>query len=117
MKIGTPTLETVPPSPDGIDYFVNVFGLPSDGLFYHCPCCAYPTLAMRGGFGVCEICYWEDDGQDSQDAERVRGGPNGHLSLSEAREIFATLGACDGTAVANARKPTEQEMRYRKNDR
>jgi Cysteine-rich CPCC len=116
MKIGTPTMESAPPSADGVDYFVNVFGLPGDGIFYHCPCCGFPTLEMRGGFAVCDVCYWEDDGQDTHDADRVRGGPNSDLSLSKARANFAATGTCDATSVTRVRKPTDQEMRYRKND-
>jgi hypothetical protein len=116
VKIGAPKVETVRPSPEGIDYFVNVFGLPSDGTFYHCPCCGFPTLAMRGGFGVCEICYWEDDGQDAHDADRVRGGPNSDLSLSVAKENFAVFGACEKASIDRVRNPTELEKRHRKND-
>jgi len=55
---------------------------------YLCPCCAMPTLSMRAGFEFCEICFWEDDGQDSDDADIVRGGPNHDYSLTEARENF-----------------------------
>jgi hypothetical protein len=36
---------------------------------------------------------WEDDGQDTHDADEVRGGPNGTLSLSQARRNFARTGA------------------------
>lgn len=34
------------------------------------------------------ICFWEDDGQDTDDAEIIRGGPNHDYSLKEARENF-----------------------------
>jgi hypothetical protein len=115
MKIGTPQLETVPPSPEGIDYFVNVFGLSGEDVLYHCPCCGYPTLAIRGGFDVCAVCHWEDDGQDSHDADRVRGGPNGHLSLTEARANYANIGAVDQGGTLHVRAPTTEEMSYRKN--
>ncbi len=47
-----------------------------------------PTLGERGGFEICEICRWEDDGQDSDDADIVRGGPNRDYSLTEARDNF-----------------------------
>jgi Cysteine-rich CPCC len=116
VKIGVPKIEPVPPSPDGIDYFVNMWGLPADGVFYHCPCCLFPTMPMRGGFEVCPVCHWEDDGQDSHDADRVRGGPNGDLSLSQGRDNFAKTGVCDGTALSRVRPPTDLEMRYRRND-
>jgi hypothetical protein len=55
-----------------------------------CPCCYMPTLNERAGFDICPICFWEDDGQDSDDAEVVRGGPNHGYSLAEARSNFAT---------------------------
>ena len=47
-----------------------------------------PTLDERAEYDICAICSWEDDGQDSDDAEIVRGGPNGNYSLKEARENF-----------------------------
>ena len=55
---------------------------------YICPCCFMPTLSERGGYEICSICSWEDDGQDSDDAEQIRGGPNSDYSLSEARRNF-----------------------------
>ncbi len=113
MKIGTPKREDVPPSPEGLDYFVNMFGLPAKGVFYRCPCCRYPTLPMRGGFEVCAVCYWEDDGQDAHDADRVRGGPNGNLSLTQAIANFENFGACDEASVTSVRAPNEDEMRNR----
>ncbi len=53
-----------------------------------CPCCQYPTLSERGGYEICCLCNWEDDGQDDADADAVRGAPNGSYSLTEARENF-----------------------------
>jgi hypothetical protein len=53
-----------------------------------CPCCYMPTLDERAGFEICPICFWEDDGQDSDDAATVRGGPNADYSLKEARDNF-----------------------------
>ncbi len=53
-----------------------------------CPCCRYPTLTERGGYDICCLCNWEDDGQDNADADDVRGGPNGSYSLTEARDNF-----------------------------
>lgn len=54
----------------------------------NCPCCGYPTLSVRGVYDVCELCSWEDDGQDDQDAEEVYGGPNSGYSLADARKNF-----------------------------
>jgi hypothetical protein len=65
--------------------FRNV-SLPKDEHNHRCPCCGYRTLSERGGYEICSVCFWEDDGQDDHDAEEVRGGPNGRLSLAVARD-------------------------------
>ncbi|HXA00080.1 MAG TPA: CPCC family cysteine-rich protein [Candidatus Dormibacteraeota bacterium] len=76
---------------------------------YRCPCCAFKTLFGRGGFEICPVCWWEDDGQDDHDAEQVRGGPNGALSLTEARKNFATYGASDPQFASRVREPLHDE--------
>jgi len=53
-----------------------------------CPCCGHPTLGEQGGYEICGVCGWEDDGQGDDDADEVRGGPNGDYSLTEARRNF-----------------------------
>jgi hypothetical protein len=62
----------------------------NDGIA--CPCCGYDTLRERGAFNCCTICWWEDDGQDNEDADEVRGGPNADLSLTQARINFLNFG-------------------------
>lgn len=54
---------------------------------YRSPCCRYKTLHGRGSYEICEVCFWEDDGQDDHDADDVRG-PNGMLSLRQVRINF-----------------------------
>ena len=76
---------------------------------FRCPCCGYRTLDERGGFEICAVCFWEDDGQDDQDAGIVRGGPNGALSLTLARANFKEFGVCDGKSLQHVRKPTLDE--------
>jgi hypothetical protein len=39
-------------------------------------------------YEICELCNWEDDGQDDANAEEVRGGPSADYSLAEARRNF-----------------------------
>ena len=72
----------------------NVYRGPESGP-HACPCCGYLTLEERGSYGICSVCFWEDDGQDDHDADVVRGGPNGSLSLTQARANFAEIGASD----------------------
>jgi len=62
------------------------------GVICPCPCCGYPTLPERGGYSICFLCDWEDDGQDDPKADEVWGGPNGSYSLTQARSNFAEFG-------------------------
>ncbi len=117
MKIGEPILDAPGADPgDGVDHFVNVFGAAEAGTRYLCPCCGYPTLATRGSFDVCAVCDWEDDGQDSHDADRVRGGPNGDLSLAQAIRNFADYRASSRSAKDRVRAPTNEEMSCKRHD-
>lgn len=77
---------------------------------YRCPCCRSKTLYGRGGFELCPVCHWEDDGQDDEDADTVRGGPNGNISLTQARINYQKLGACEEVAVPYVRKPELEEL-------
>ena len=88
--------------------FVNVYHPYGKGP-YACPCCRFLTLPERGGYEICPVCFWEDDGQDDHDADRVRGGPNGQLSLTQARLNFAEYGACDERCRAFVRPPNDRE--------
>jgi hypothetical protein len=77
---------------------------------YACPCCHFLTLPERGGYEICPVCFWEDDGQDDHDADLVRGGPNGNLSLAESRANFGQFGAYDERALAHVRPPLPEEI-------
>lgn len=45
------------------------------------PCCCYPTLRGRRDYNICELCRWEDDGDND-------GGANSGYSLARARRNF-----------------------------
>ncbi len=77
---------------------------------YGCPCCKYRTLRGRAGFEICPVCYWEDDGQDEHDADVVRGGPNGDLSLRKAQDNYRRFQACEARSVAHVRAPLPEEQ-------
>jgi hypothetical protein len=81
----------------------------AEGIMYRCPCCRSRTFSERGGFEIYPVCFWEDAGQDDQDADTVRGGPNGSLSLTQARQKFREFGAYDGKSLQHVRKPTPEE--------
>ena len=76
---------------------------------YRCPCCKFKTLRERAGYDICLVCYWEDDGQDDHDADVVRGGPNGGLSLSQARSNYLQYGASDRCFIDRVRPPLPEE--------
>jgi hypothetical protein len=75
----------------------------------HCPCCNYQTLNDRGRFEICSVCFWQDDGQDDIDADKVNGGPNSSLSLTEARQNYREFGACERRLLEYVRLPTAKE--------
>jgi hypothetical protein len=87
---------------------MNMKRVPEEGPFA-CPCCGSLTLPARGDYELCPVCFWEDDGQDEQDAGVVRGGPNGNLSLTAARANYATIGAMHPAFVHKVRPATTSE--------
>jgi hypothetical protein len=82
-----------------------------------CPCCGYYTLSGRGGFQICPVCFWEDETGDEVFDEPARhgatGGPNGKLSLEQARANFQAFGASDGPGNQFVRPPQERELSER----
>jgi hypothetical protein len=92
-----------------VEKLVNVEGSAADGP-YACPCCGFITLTERSAYEICRVCYWEDDGQDEHDADRVRGGPNARLSLTAARANFRAMGACDERCTRFVRPPLPSEL-------
>ena len=52
----------------------------------------------------------EDDGQSDADVDSVRGGPNGSLSLAQARANYRRVGASDERVVAFVRPPEPTEI-------
>jgi hypothetical protein len=55
------------------------------------------------------VCFWEDDGQDDADADRVRGGPNADLSLIAGRANYLRLGVADPVCIDSVRPPRDDE--------
>ncbi len=60
--------------------------------------------------GLCPVCWWEDDGQDDSDADKVRLTVNGQLSLAEARESFGHCGAAHPRYPPYVYKPDVSEQ-------
>ena len=77
---------------------------------FRCPCCGSKTLETAGALALCPVCWWEDDGQEDEDAAEVRLTVNGQLSLNEAREHFALCGAAHPRFLPYVRKPQVTEQ-------
>lgn len=92
------------------DEYVARFNARTHELPQRCPCCRCKTLGERANFEICEVCFWEDDGQDDIDADECRGGPNGSISLSKARTNYLRFGACEEAMIMNVRPPRPDEM-------
>lgn len=78
---------------------------------YECPCCGLPSLEEPPGcFDVCQICFWEDDGQSDADADRPNDGPNGDYTLTNARVNFRDHGHMydAGKGIPDAENPSSQ---------
>ncbi|MFD3163381.1 CPCC family cysteine-rich protein [Herpetosiphon sp. NSE202] len=74
---------------------------------YPCPCCGYKTVEDPGRYDLCEVCWWEDDEQQSDNPD-LRGGANAE-SLNEARQNFKAYGAISLSSKAYVRKPHPDE--------
>ena len=68
------------------DAYIKQFDLE----LFTCPSCGYPTLEERSTYDVCDICNWEDDGQDDPQADEIWGGANYKLSLTDSRIKIGT---------------------------
>ena len=77
---------------------------------FRCPCCGYRTLETAGALALCPVCWWEDDGQEDEDASEVRLTVNGQLSLKEARDFFVACGAAHPRFIPHVRKPEVTEQ-------
>jgi hypothetical protein len=83
-------------------------GPAEDGSSYRCPCCGFRTLGVRGGSEICDVCFWEDEGEDIDQLDEPSGANHG-LTLREGRANFAEFGACERRFVESVRPPTEEE--------
>lgn len=72
---------------------------------FRCPCCGCRTLSAPGAMELCPVCWWEDDGQEDDDASDVRLTVNGSLSLLEARRFYLQCGAAHPRFLRYVRKP------------
>ena len=76
-----------------------------------CPCCGYQTLEARNDYEICGVCFWEDDGANTEDDY---SGPN-HMTLAQGRQNYAKFGACSKDMVKNVEP--EGRLKYHRHER
>lgn len=77
---------------------------------YNCHCCGCFTLDQEddGSFEICAVCYWEDDGLQS-DLPDYTGGAN-DFSLIESKANYRKFGATEERFIKHVRPPRPDEL-------
>lgn len=97
--------------------------LAASNILHHrhtCPACGFPTLGERGGYALCVVCLWEDDGERSD--PNLVSPPNpsslttARLHASEMLQQFEQSHAIDGTIDEIVRSIEAFEARWRRGE-
>ena len=75
-----------------------------------CPCCDDVSLPVRNQSLICPVCFWEDDGQDIDELDRM-SGPSHGISLRAGRLNVSAFGACE-LAMKQYVLPPEERLRF-----
>jgi hypothetical protein len=79
----------------------------NDDKTFPCPCCGHMVFSEDpGSYGICPICFWEDD--VSQLRFPTMGGGANRPSLQKAQMSYQKCGACEERLVEHVR-PTRPE--------
>ncbi len=85
-------------------------GLATDGRKVTCPCCGFLMLTERNVGEICDLCNWEDEGFDDDQAHQ-RSPSNAPYTLAQAREAFRRYGVMyppeDDPRIGGPDTPTE----------
>ncbi len=57
---------------------------------------------------ICEVCFWEDD--PDQSADELNDCGANRVCLADTRKHYLAFGACEPDMVKYARKPQPEEM-------
>lgn len=72
-----------------------------------CPVCGCRTLQSRGENDICQVCYWQDDGEYD---ESFPNDCNYGVTIKQARANFLKFGAYDKQFRKSTRKPDRYEI-------
>ncbi len=92
---------------------IEITGQPHQLL--SCPCCGFQTLDSHGDYDICKVCWWEDDGQDNNNAYKLMGGPNHGMTLIQSRINFLKYGIYDPSRkdLQKIQEPKEKYVKGR----
>src|SRR5581483_339967 len=69
-------------------------------MTYPCPCCGYLVFnEPPGSYGICGICFWEDDAVQLAFPD-LAGGAN-KCSLMDGQVAYEKYGACEQRFVSH----------------
>jgi len=80
---------------------------------FACPCCGHKTYFERPGgtYGICQVCYWEDDPYQLENPDEDFGA--NPISLRQAQKNYVDFGACEENMKKNVRQPFMDEPKDR----
>lgn len=80
---------------------------------FPCPCCGHKTYFEKPGgtYGICSICYWEDDPEQLENPDDDCGA--NPISLRQAQKNYIEFGACEKNMKKNVRQPFADEPKDR----
>ena len=75
---------------------------------FPCPCCGYLVFeGPPGSDDICLICFWEDDALQLRFPSLADA--TNTVSLREAQQSYAQVGAIEARFVEDVRKPTPED--------
>lgn len=77
-----------------IDRDIEILG--AEPELFKCPCCEYKTLEKFSEYFICPVCFWEDDGTNSDDKYSTAN----RMLLGDAKRNFLTFKAIDEKSLA-----------------
>lgn len=80
---------------------------------FPCPCCGHKTYFEKPGgtYGICQICYWEDDPYQLENPDEDCGA--NPISLRQAQKNYLDFGACEEKMKGHVRQPFTDEPKDR----
>lgn len=82
---------------------------PGSLALYPCPCGFLMFSDLPGTYGICEICFWEDDPVQLRFPDR-EGGAN-YVSLIQAQKSYAAKGVSGERLHEDTRLPIPENER------